>query len=272
MRIIPYTDIPKHDFNVTNIIALHQTWEANDVYHYHSVPRPNSALILFLTNHATYICNDGSFIKPEYGDLLFLPRGSYYSAHFTEKGGTTLLINFNLFDQQNQEIVFSDQIICLAHNCTDILKNTFQELCQIYATTTNNKIILKSKLYSLLNDLAQFCFMDKNARSLSVAVAFINANLTNDFKISELAHMCAMSESTFRREFHKKFGCSPVKYITNEKLQKARQLLQFSELSNDEIGAMLGFYDNAHFIKTFSSATGTTPAQYRNHFSTNIVR
>ena len=223
-----------------------------------------------MTEQAEYQNSDGSCIPTAYGDLLYLPSGSHYSVYFPAETGKTLLINFNLFDQQGREIVFSNEVTLLAHNCADVFESTFNDMCRLYADVVGNKLSLKAKLYALMNELVVFLSSDKSSTvqhipSIQPAITYLNTNLTDDFKISKLAHMCAMSESTFRREFHKAYGCSPVKYIMNVKLQKAKQLLQFSNLSISEICEMLGFYDNAYFTRTFLHATGTTPPRYRKH-------
>ena len=101
MRIIPFSEISDHDLNITEIIAWHQTWNShNNEFHYRSVPRPNSGLILVLSHSVTYTCSDRTTLNPAYGDLLYLPSGSFYSVHFSQEENTTLLINFNLYDHR----------------------------------------------------------------------------------------------------------------------------------------------------------------------------
>jgi len=72
-----------------------------------------------------------------------------------------------------------------------------------------------------------------------------------------------MSESSFRRMMIRKTGLSPIRYILNQKIEKAKQLLTVGELSVEDVAASLGFYDSAHFIKIFKNETGLTPTKYR---------
>lgn len=270
MQIIPFSELPAHDFHLSDIIALHQSWNSpNNEFHYRTVPRPNSGLILILSHNVSYTSNDHTILKPAFGDLLYLPSGSFYSVHFADIDSTTLLINFNLYNRQGQEIIFSPDITLLQHHCIDKFRDTFEEICRIYTQTTASKFLLKSMVYSLFHQLLTDGTDDIAQSSIAPAIQYLNSNLHSDIKIQELAHMCAMSESTFRREFHRLLGISPVKYRNAEKLKKARQLLKFSHLSITEISNMLGYYDNAYFCRLFLQATGTTPAQYRLSFMEN---
>ena len=91
----------------------------------------------------------------------------------------------------------------------------------------------------------------------------ISANLYTNMSVSELAHMCYLSESTFKREFNKLYKVSPAKYLRTKKLEKAAQLLSGSQLSVSEICWEVGFENPAHFSTLFTREYGKSPRQYR---------
>lgn len=71
------------------------------------------------------------------------------------------------------------------------------------------------------------------------------------------------SSSHFGQIFLKKTGHSPLNYFSQLKIQKACQMLDFTDKKIKEISFELGFYDPYHFSKTFFKITGETPSQYK---------
>ena len=58
-------------------------------------------------------------------------------------------------------------------------------------------------------------------------------------------------------------GISPSDYIRKVKIDKAKNLLRFSDFSMVEIASYLSFSSQSHFIKLFSEETNLTPKKYR---------
>ena len=58
-------------------------------------------------------------------------------------------------------------------------------------------------------------------------------------------------------------GSSPVEYRTKKRIEKAKLLLETTDIPIKEIVEMLGFYDAAYFYKVFEKSTSLTPKQYR---------
>lgn len=63
--------------------------------------------------------------------------------------------------------------------------------------------------------------------------------------------------------FHAQVGVSPVRYIQEQRLQKARYLLTHSSMSIKEIGAVCGFEGADYFGRVFRRLTGQSPRRYR---------
>ncbi len=261
MKTIPFSDLAKSDVCVFDIIAMHQRGQTLKEFHYVQFPRPNSGLIYVLSGDIVYSLCDKSELRAKTGDILYLPQGSFYSVKFESEKTKTMLVNFNLRDKNSEIIILSSNIaFCKKSKETESL---ISEICDIYTNKVENKLLLKEKLCHLLNMLTSE--MSEKTPILK-ALDYINNNLTNNFKISELARISAMSESTFRREFKKETGFSPIKYINREKLKKAKQLLFFSDLSVGEIALNLGFFDAAHFCKAFKSEYNIYPIQCKKEF------
>lgn len=82
-------------------------------------------------------------------------------------------------------------------------------------------------------------------------------------RASELANACGLSVSQLQREFRRLFGISPTDSILRTRLLVARQMLERSAATVDEVAVACGFYDQSHFTKAFKTHTGLPPQAYR---------
>jgi AraC-like DNA-binding protein len=72
-----------------------------------------------------------------------------------------------------------------------------------------------------------------------------------------------ISYSTFRRDFKRQTGLSPLQYHLLLKIEKAKELLINTELKAKEIAYKLGFDSDYYFCRLFKQKTGISPAQFR---------
>lgn len=91
----------------------------------------------------------------------------------------------------------------------------------------------------------------------------IEANLFSQLTIEQLAAHCNLSISSFKREFARLYQDTPANYIKHKKLQKAADLLVFSEKRITDIAFECGFNDLATFTKNFTDTYHIHPTGYR---------
>lgn len=91
----------------------------------------------------------------------------------------------------------------------------------------------------------------------------IQRNLFEDLSIEELAFLCGLSLSSFKRKFKGIYGSPPNKYITCKRLEKAQVLLKSSQLSISEIAYDCGFSDVGYFSKVFKKNYNILPSEWR---------
>ena len=136
----------------------------------------------------------------------------------------------------------------------------FENIVSLYFK--NRVLSTKSEFYAILSRIAENR-TEENGSAVWEGIKYIEDNFNQPITVGELAKMCAVSETSFRRIFKETTGESPVKYINRLKIAKAKELLKSSEITVDEIAYFLSFYDKSYFCKTFKSVTNLTPAQYR---------
>ena len=96
--------------------------------------------------------------------------------------------------------------------------------------------------------------------------AWAYENLHLPLTVAELAEHADMSSRTFARRFREEVGASPGKWLTQQRLSRARQLLEASDLSIDQIAAQVGFATAASLRQHLHAAIGVSPLTYRRTF------
>jgi AraC-like DNA-binding protein len=95
------------------------------------------------------------------------------------------------------------------------------------------------------------------------ALAEIEACLPEQLTNRRLARLCHMSEDYFIRRFRECVGQSPARYIQEQRVLQAAQLLLFTADSIETIAAASGFANRFYFSRVFARHMGAAPAAYR---------
>ena len=94
---------------------------------------------------------------------------------------------------------------------------------------------------------------------------YIELSLNHRIRTADLAALVGYTEYYLTEKFRKETGKSVNSYIREAKTERAKILLQTTELSVAEIAEALAFNTPNYFIQSFRQVTGCTPAQYRKH-------
>jgi AraC family transcriptional regulator len=97
----------------------------------------------------------------------------------------------------------------------------------------------------------------------SLVKQLILERLGETVEVSELARACALSRSHFSRAFKCSTGLSPQDWIRNQRIARAKQLIQSTDLTLTQISLECGFCDQAHFCHIFTRNEGITPFAWR---------
>ena len=125
-------------------------------------------------------------------------------------------------------------------------------------------LLIQSKNVCSIQELISDLYSTRSIKVKSVIELHRYSNLSLD----ELAKLCNLSLSSFKREFKKIFNDTPNNYITDQKLKRAKELLTITEMPVGEIAFGVGFNDPLYFTRIFKKKTGASPTEYRQH---NIV-
>ncbi|WP_391118086.1 bifunctional transcriptional activator/DNA repair enzyme AdaA [Psychrobacillus sp. L3] len=92
---------------------------------------------------------------------------------------------------------------------------------------------------------------------------YIEEHYKEQLTLDILADICHGSPYHLQRTFKKVIGISPVEYIQQIRINKAKELLTTTSKPLVEIGSTVGMNNTSYFITLFKKITGGTPNQYR---------
>lgn len=98
---------------------------------------------------------------------------------------------------------------------------------------------------------------------LSAAIQSIHSAPATDWSLDTLAQKAGMSRSAFVRRFTATFRLSPMKYLTQWRLSRARHLLVHTDSSAGEVAARVGYASEAAFNRAFRDRFDAPPAAFR---------
>lgn len=92
---------------------------------------------------------------------------------------------------------------------------------------------------------------------------YIEAHLTENITLPQLAAYADVSTSHFGRWFKASFGAAPHQYVIQRRLERAYQLLKQSDMTIAQAAQQVGFYDQSHLIRHFKKFYGAVPQAER---------
>lgn len=95
---------------------------------------------------------------------------------------------------------------------------------------------------------------------------YLRANLTEQHAIDDLAARTSMSRRTFTRHFSKATGMTLVEWLVNERLQRARELLETTSLPVERISDLVGFQTPVSLRQHFRRRFQVSPRDWRRTF------
>ena len=89
----------------------------------------------------------------------------------------------------------------------------------------------------------------------------VESKIYSNLKLEEIAFLCNMSLSTFKRHFIKEYKISPGKWLQNKRLQKAKETLEQGHLKPLDIYLDFGYNNLSNFSIAFKNKFGFNPSE-----------
>ncbi|WP_427924471.1 GlxA family transcriptional regulator [Streptomyces sp. cg40] len=107
---------------------------------------------------------------------------------------------------------------------------------------------------------------DSGATSTAATRDWALGHLDEPLALNDLARHAGMSLRTFARRFNDEVGLSPGRWLIQQRVARARDLLEASDLSVDQIAGRVGFATGASLRQHLHAAIGVSPQAYRRTF------
>lgn len=107
----------------------------------------------------------------------------------------------------------------------------------------------------------------ENALVIAPALDFIRYHYMEDFPMEQLAGLCSLSPTHFRRLFSSVMGTRPLEHLNATRIRKAADLLRMTEGSVLSISERVGFHSISSFNRHFLAVMGKSPRDWRRQMS-----
>ncbi len=259
MKGIPFNELAFAKVNITHIAVVERYWK-NDNRNCYPGGRDEHILSLTLNgvkeiysaekNPPVFVLNAPS--------IMLISKGAPYISHTIlqepDTMGHTICIRFRIYDEDGEELCFSDNYISWSKEATGNALRLFPQTLDLFLKQSVNHLQLKCSMLQILCELSKSFPRERDISKrflpLLPAIEYMEENMHCEYTVAELAGMCFLSESYFRTLFREYTGgFSPVEYRNKLRIDKAEELLNTSLWSVGQIAETLGFYDVSHFYR-----------------------
>lgn len=229
----------------------------------------NSLLITHIIDGTFTFIKNGKHITARAGDTVIL---DCYKPHeyYTNDSFESIWIHlcgansFELF----QEIEKNDGNLVKCRDIQHVRKLLFRIYNGISGDNPPSELNMSLDIYKLFAELLNpQSIKSKDSNSYEENIQdiknFILDNLNESLSVQKLADRAHMSTSHFSRVFKQQTGFSPYDYILISRLNRAKDLLQKTEMTVASIAYETGFNSESNFICFFTENEGISPGKFR---------
>jgi AraC family transcriptional regulator len=90
----------------------------------------------------------------------------------------------------------------------------------------------------------------------------LRADIPPVINLRELAAIAGLSRFHFSRQFKLAFGVTPMRFLENERVSRAKAMIREGRLKFSDIAMVLGYSEHSHFTRRFKARMGVTPTEF----------
>lgn len=266
-----FTELENLDLYIPhNIVSLSYTdLSKNDPSLPHSHPHTE---IMIVAEGNGYLAVNNQKIPFQRGKLYFVnPNTEHFeNSDNTLKYYVIKISNFTVYKTDEfAEVISFDIDYSVQKNILTRLTQTLED-CNLKGRERNSLLALDlAYLYYYFvhildnNYYISHMAIKRNSSKIQAVVNYISANYVLDLKVSELAKKFSFSHNNLIYHFRKELNMSPIEFITFQRLQAAKNLLQNTDYTVTQIASLCGFAHPSFFGKVFQQHEGMSPSDYR---------
>lgn len=255
------------DVDLRSVFAMNQNWREGQSF-FMKNPRQQSALLWFCGCSGVFCSSEGEDVAAPRNSLVYIPEGSRYEVKFfgCEDTPSTQLVEFCLDD--GERFVLFENITVIESDLTDgRVIMLIKKLVSEYSLPSKPVLKLKRDLFGLLSLISESekskHIHKKGFETIAKGIEYLQKDERQELSIDEIAKMCFVTPAYFRRLFREFSGMSPSDYRTERRVERAKELMEHSELSVEAVSELLGYSDPSYFCRVFKKVMGMSPSEYK---------
>ncbi len=167
---------------------------------------------------------------------------------------------------QIQEDDFENAIVLFAAEFEEVYKRSFaKELTRPfgYSSVYEYREAFMEEIFLENGRLSGDGKENLTDKKMVMAVEYIRENYQTDINMAVVSNYVSMNYTLFSTAFKNFTGTNFVSYVRDLRIEEAKRLLAKTPLRINEIGSMVGYDNDKHFLKNFKSQVGVSPGEYR---------
>lgn len=234
----------------------------------------NQNKFYFITKGHCVINIEGKEYLGKPGSWFFIPANKVHSYYnIKSEPFQKFWIHFDLYPNKTHISDLLKLPYCVEVGKNKKVKELFSNFSDANESNSiTDKIHIKSCLldliaeYIILSQPQEVSMVSKSDICMNNILSYINENLDKAITNEDLADVAHMHPNHMIRFFKNKTDQTPAKYVTMQKMEHAKRLLESTELNITEIMEKIGMDDISHFSKLFKKFYSTSPVKYRKNY------
>lgn len=228
--------------------------------------------LIFVFQGRGYMQTEKKKISIKKGDLILVRRGSVHTEYSSDEERLcfySLQLGGISFEQTEGENGFY-LIDFLSAESKDKIERIFQlvhdEEKEKSASYLNMITFLVDSFLLVLarENVSLLATDDKSSIYIKKADDYIKEHIFDKITLDDLAQALCLNKYSLIKKFKAECGVTPARYIMEQKMRKACELISFSDYTIEEISDQLGFCSVSHFYQVYKRVTGSLPTKLRN--------
>ena len=230
----------------------------------YSQGRGSYGLVLGLEGEAEYRFCNGNRCRVGQGDVLFLGKEAAYSIAVA-----TAFKHYTVnFDGRAPKAEGCEPFFLWHAEMGEPYIRAFRELSALWqAKRVGYELRARGYvceiLSMLLQDVEGQASRTRGHDRLLPAKEYIEKNYHDEFGLEQLAKLCDMSLTNFRREWSAHYGETAMQYRDRLRLARAKECLSSGYYTVQEVALRCGFADVSYFVRFFKKHVGISPGAFR---------
>lgn len=221
--------------------------------------RPRWAVVIKYEGETIYTSNGKRFLS-DINHISILPKGCTYDWECTISGNFSI-IEFESGMTYNEPISFPTkhgEAILKRFKDLEYKRNLKGSMFEMESIKDTYSIILK-----LVQSHLEKYVPNNKRQKLEGAIDYISQNFDKNIKNDTLAQIAGMSTVYFRKLFTSIMGVSPITYVHQFRIEKAKEMLGSDYGTLSDIAESLGYPSLYDFSRDFKKHVGVAPSKYK---------